>query len=299
MAQNIVAPPPQPIQHRRWGWLQTFLVGVLLFIITTIVLFLTGNPNLYPTVILIGNFLVPIVFVAFLYDHQHLSSLSTETIGRSFAVGGILGVLGASVLETILLPAPSSPDQGLTLGNALLVGLIEEGCKLIAIMFVARHMRQRTSIDGLLLGAAVGMGFAALESTGYAFTAFLTSHGHVGASIAETVLRCLCPLWSWSVERNSRGRPVSSKWSYTFPFQWGGHFHLYLRFGTTRTLGWPAADRLSVPCYPAGHSYSAGYGCAWHHWRNFACRNVQTRNASAHDTTTIGRQRRSQLVKEM
>lgn len=46
-------------------------IGLLLFIIATLVLFLTGNPNLYPTVILIGNFLVPVVFVAFLYDHQH------------------------------------------------------------------------------------------------------------------------------------------------------------------------------------------------------------------------------------
>jgi RsiW-degrading membrane proteinase PrsW (M82 family) len=46
-------------------------------------------------------------------------------------------------------------------------------------------------MDGLLIGAAVGMGFAALESTGYAFTTFLTSQGHVGASIFTTVLRGL------------------------------------------------------------------------------------------------------------
>ena len=35
------------------------------------------------------------------------------------------------------------------------------------------------------------MGFAALESTGYAFTAFLISNGHVSASLTETVLRGL------------------------------------------------------------------------------------------------------------
>ena len=35
------------------------------------------------------------------------------------------------------------------------------------------------------------MGFAALESTGYAFTAFLLSNGHVIASLTETVLRGL------------------------------------------------------------------------------------------------------------
>jgi len=184
----VVQSPP----HSGWGWLRVLLLGIGLFIITTIVMFVTGNPNLYPTVILVGNFLVPVVFVTFLYDHQHLSALSPATIAQSFAIGGVLGILGASVLEPLLLPFfVSNSDQGLTMSSALLVGLIEEGCKILAVAFLARRMRHNAEIDGLLLGAAVGMGFAALESTGYAFTAFLESRGLVGASIAATVLRGL------------------------------------------------------------------------------------------------------------
>src|SRR2546429_5501940 len=183
--------PPQSATRGGRSWLHVLWVGIVLFILATLVLFLTGNLNLYPTVILIGNFLVPVVFVAFLYDHQHLSSFTPETIGRCFILGGILGVLGASVLETLLIPAPSKAGQGLSLSSAMLVGLIEEGCKIAALMFLARHMPHKRQIDGLLMGAAVGMGFAALESTGYAFTAFLLSQGHVGVSIAETVIRGL------------------------------------------------------------------------------------------------------------
>ncbi len=190
MAQNIGL-PPQKEQRGGRGWLHVLWVGLVLFIIATLVMFLTGNLNLYPTVILIGNFLVPVVFVAFLYDHQHLSSLTLDTIGQSFILGGILGVLGASVLEALLIPAPVKPGQGLTLGSAMLVGLIEEGSKIAAVMFLARRMRHTAMMDGLLLGVAVGMGFAALESTGYAFTALLLSNGHVGASIVTTVLRGL------------------------------------------------------------------------------------------------------------
>ena len=151
----------------------------------------TGNPNLYPTVILIGNFLVPIVFVAFLYDHQHFSALSTDTVATSFCVGGILGVLGASILESLLLPSVTNPTQGLTLGAALVVGLIEEGCKIVVVAFLARRIPHTSQMDGLLLGGAVGMGFAALESTGYAFTALLLSQGHIEASLIETVIRGL------------------------------------------------------------------------------------------------------------
>ncbi|GHO87765.1 PrsW family intramembrane metalloprotease [Dictyobacter formicarum] len=151
-------------------------------------MFITGNVNLYPTVILIGNFLVPIVFVAFLYDHQHISQLTPEVVAKSFCLGGILGVLGAAIFESFLV-RPPSPDPGLTLSSGMTIGLIEEGCKILAVMFMARHIRHTSALDGLLLGGAVGMGFAAFESTGYAFTAFLLSNGHISASVLETIIR--------------------------------------------------------------------------------------------------------------
>lgn len=191
MSQNVWEQPPQHLPRGRRGCLSVLFLGMLLFVIATVVMFLTGNPNLYPTVILIGNFLVPIAFVAFLFDHQHLSALRPEMVGKSFALGGILGVLGASILESLLIPLPTNPNQGLPLTSAMAVGLIEEGCKILAVMFLARRMQHTSEIDGLLLGAAVGMGFAALESTGYAFTAFLSSNGRVSASIVSTVLRGL------------------------------------------------------------------------------------------------------------
>src|SRR5436309_7288002 len=134
MSQNVWMPPTQNEPRGGRGWLHVLLTGIVLFILATVVMFLTENPNLYPTVILIGNFLVPVVFVAFLYDHQHLSRLTPETIAKSFCLGGILCVLGASVLEALLIPALANPNHGLSLGSALLVGLIEEGSKIVAVM---------------------------------------------------------------------------------------------------------------------------------------------------------------------
>ncbi|HLI09621.1 MAG TPA: PrsW family intramembrane metalloprotease [Ktedonobacteraceae bacterium] len=191
---NFAPPGMQPAQNppqRRTTWLRVLLIGIVLFIVTTIVMFWTNNSNLYPTVILIGNFLVPVTFVAFLYNHRHLSTLRLESVAICFVVGGILGVLGASILESLLLPHSANPNQGIPLGSGLLVGFIEEGCKIAALMILARRMRHTSEMDGLLLGGAVGMGFAALESTGYAFTVFLLSHGVVGASVVETVIRGL------------------------------------------------------------------------------------------------------------
>src|SRR5579885_1634243 len=127
MHQNTWTPQPQPQPvYRGWRWLRTLVIGVFLFIVASVILLWSGDPNLFPTVILIGNFLVPVVFVAFLYDHQHFSRLTPEIVATSFIVGGVLGVLGASILESLLVPVPSNPTQGLSLGSAFLVGLIEE-----------------------------------------------------------------------------------------------------------------------------------------------------------------------------
>lgn len=188
MSQNTWNTSTEHPPRRGRGWLRVLLIGLALFVVTIIVMFWTGNINLYPTVILIGNFLVPVVFVAFLYDHQHFSALSADTVAVSFCVGGVLGVLGASILESLLLPVPANPTQGLTLGWAFIVGLIEEGCKIAVVAFLARKIPHNSQMDGLLLGGAVGMGFAALESTGYAFTLFL-NHGLISASIMTTVIR--------------------------------------------------------------------------------------------------------------
>lgn len=191
MVQNNGMLLTQNRPRTRHDWLQVLLLGLILFVITTLVLFMTGNPNLFPTVILVGNFLVPVVFVTFLYDHIQASSLSPSTLIQSFILGGLLGILGASVLEPLLLPRPINPEYSLSLSGGIVVGLVEEGCKMLAMLWLARRLRPTAQLDGLLLGAAVGMGFAALESTGYAFTAFLVSHGAVGASLAATILRGL------------------------------------------------------------------------------------------------------------
>jgi RsiW-degrading membrane proteinase PrsW (M82 family) len=72
----------------------------------------------------------------------------------------------------------------------VVVGLIEEGVKLAALMFVTRHMTKRTTMDGVILGATVGFGFAAFESAGYAFNALFTSEGLSLRQLVETeVLR--------------------------------------------------------------------------------------------------------------
>jgi hypothetical protein len=55
---------PHPRPRSTGAWWRVLLIGLLLYALGVGVLVLTGNPNLFPTVFLLGNFLVPVSYVA-------------------------------------------------------------------------------------------------------------------------------------------------------------------------------------------------------------------------------------------
>ncbi|MFH8517741.1 PrsW family intramembrane metalloprotease [Streptomyces gelaticus] len=174
--------PPAPPQPRAGLWKRCLWGGTALWLLTAVVTYATRNTNLLPTLILLGSFLVPAVFALWAYE-RHGRDLGANLILGCFLTGGILGVLGASVMESYLL----HPSVWIFLG----VGLIEEAVKLLALMFVLRrHPGVHGVRAGLVLGAAVGFGFAAFESAGYAFNAAVTMKGIDLRALLETeVLR--------------------------------------------------------------------------------------------------------------
>jgi len=176
---EVAAPAVRTTRQRRW-WLRIFLIGLVLWLATVAVIFLTGNVNLIPTLVLLGSFLVPVTFVAWAFERRETGEITATLVLSTFITGGVLGVLGASVLEAYLL----HPSPWLFFG----VGLIEEAAKLAALMVLTRHLRTKSMRDGMILGAAVGFGFAAFESAGYAFTALFTVDGLSVMQVVQTEL---------------------------------------------------------------------------------------------------------------
>jgi protease PrsW len=184
LASDAVArvPAAAPAGARRAqtvpGWALIFLTGLVLWSATVGVTFATRNANLIPAIILIGSFLIPVTFVAYAFGRaDHV--VTAQRIFAAFTCGGLLGVLGASVLESAFLRQPA----GLAWVG---VGLIEEAVKLAALWLIARRLPRYTMRDGIVLGAAVGFGFAALESAGYAFNALFTPNGLSLLNLVET-----------------------------------------------------------------------------------------------------------------
>ncbi len=184
MPQEQLTPLKPNGLRRTGGWWRVLLTGLVAFFLGLTVLLLTGNPILFPTVVMIGSFTVPVTYVAFFYERRHMSRLTMPTTTKSFLYGGVLGVFAAALLEPVFVGQ-------LNFFNAFLVGLIEEFAKILGVLVIARRRRHDLELDGLILGAAAGMGFASIESNGYAFTAFLGSGGNLSIAVGLTLLRGL------------------------------------------------------------------------------------------------------------
>ncbi len=156
-----------------WFFFRVFVVLLIAFGIMSVTLLSYGNSNVIPGVILLGSFLVPITLLFFFYEINTPRNINIFTVAVLFLIGGC-----ASLLITLWLWDVVGTSGGIF--HDLLNGIIEETAKgaiIVGYLLVTAASRQKNFIlNGLLIGAAVGVGFSAFESAGYAFTYFLGSN---------------------------------------------------------------------------------------------------------------------------
>ncbi len=171
----------------RTAWLQILLWGLLIWAAGVAAVLLTQDPILVPGVFLTGSFLVPFALLFWVFerigwgpDASRLpTALDPYRLLLAFATGGALGVTCSAVLENVLL-------KHLPHLYYLCVAVVEELVKLALVWLLARHLRVYRRRDGMLLGATVGLGFAAFESAGYAFNAVQLNHAHDWVAVLQT-----------------------------------------------------------------------------------------------------------------
>lgn len=179
---SVSIPRAHRARARHGWWWKGLLIGFGLWLASVATTMATLNTNLIPTLILLGSFLVPFCVVLFVAERID-GTISATHLMLGFFVAGVLGVLGASLLES-----------GLTSSVTLFVfvGVIEELVKILLVAAIGWGARPRNARTGALLGATVGAGFAAFESAGYAFNAAITRQGiDLGSLLQSEVLRSL------------------------------------------------------------------------------------------------------------
>ncbi len=150
---------------RPWVFLRTFVGAAIVYFFFVQAWNEFQNENLVPGLIMVGSFAVPVSALIFFFEMNARKNVSLYQIIRLVFVGGIVSI-------TISLTFFDLTDTvELDWLGASFAGLVEEPGKLLALAIVINVRRYHYTLNGLLFGAAVGTGFAAFESAGYALRA--------------------------------------------------------------------------------------------------------------------------------
>lgn len=104
-------------------------------------------------------FLVPVTLLLLVWEMNVPRNISLYDVVVMVGLGGIL-----SLIATVILGYYSETS------SAVWAGLIEEPAKLIVIYIILHKKNYKHAINGVLIGAAVGTGFAVMETLFYVFT---------------------------------------------------------------------------------------------------------------------------------
>ncbi|MDQ0200062.1 PrsW family intramembrane metalloprotease [Neobacillus ginsengisoli] len=151
-----------------WLFARVFLIALIAYVGLYLGVILFRNINFIPGLIVVGAFAVPFTTLIFFWEMNAPQNIAIYKIVYVVFIGGILSMLVALVFYDILRNNI----------NPITIGIVEELAKVITVIYFVRNLKYRYVLNGLLLGAAVGAGFAAFETAGYALRALLSGSFH-------------------------------------------------------------------------------------------------------------------------
>ena len=183
---NATTPPVNEVSAdwpHPWLYSRVFLVLLATFIGCVVLGFELENLNAFPGIMFVGAMVVPFSLLIFFFETNAPRNINMVDIVKIFFIGGIFSILLIYPLSSVL------PGGGVGLiVPSMITGIVEELAKIVLTAFFLSRVRGRGYIlNGLLIGSAVGAGFAVFESAGYAFNALLS--GDSASMLENIVLR--------------------------------------------------------------------------------------------------------------
>ena len=117
-----------------------------------------------PGLVMVGSFAVPIATVVLFFELNVRKNISIFQVVRWLLLGGVLSLIATGMNNMFI-------GSKLDFLGASVAGLTEEPAKLLILILVVNDRRYPYILNGMLFGAAIGAGFAAFETAGYAFFA--------------------------------------------------------------------------------------------------------------------------------
>ncbi|MCD8118343.1 MAG: PrsW family glutamic-type intramembrane protease [Lachnospiraceae bacterium] len=159
-------------------FLRIFLVGLLIFLIGYIMGYYVGSVFFYPITFTVGAFLVPVTVMFFFWEMNIPRNMTFGSVIIILLLGGMLSLIITTILNNL---NTAETDFFLYIG----VGIIEELAKVLAACLFLKGKDKKYILTGMLVGSAVGAGFASMETATYSI--FLTG----GWSFENLMLRAV------------------------------------------------------------------------------------------------------------
>ncbi|MGT2742069.1 PrsW family glutamic-type intramembrane protease [Streptococcus plurextorum] len=187
-AENLFAcgskattPKPEDIS-REWPkpWYFARVFGVLL--LSALMLYFMyvtfNNWNMLPGLMFVAAMAGAIPILFFYFECNSPRNIDIMTVLEIFLIGGLLSLLATLVLIQIF---PSGVGDFFP---SMMTGVLEEVGKLVATAyFVNKFTDKRYILNGLLIGGAVGAGFAVFETAGYIFNSSLVNYESINGTL--------------------------------------------------------------------------------------------------------------------
>ena len=155
---------------RPWVFLRVCALSLALYWGFTFAWNTFTNANLIPGLIMIGSVAIPLSLLIFFFEVNVPRNISLYQVIKLLLTGGLVSI----IISLFIFDWTSGLSNWIGAASA---GIVEETGKVLTLLLVVRKSRFRWTLNGLLLGATVGTGFAVFESAGYALRAALSDGG--------------------------------------------------------------------------------------------------------------------------
>lgn len=154
---------PQPNEmlaqwQRPWLFARLLLVGIVFVLLCGIMIFLQQDAG-YTTLWTMGSLIIPLTILTFYWEINIPRDIPIYTVIGVFFIGGTLSLVITLVLSDVI---NSQYGQ-----FAWFAPVYEEPAKFLAAAIFIKKINPKYGFGGILLGGAVGAGFAAFENIMY------------------------------------------------------------------------------------------------------------------------------------
>lgn len=174
-ARLLIAGTPQttPKQSEMLsGWQKPYLFARFLAVCAALVALCAimahwGYQQGNDLMLIVITLAIPVTLLILTWEMNIPRDISLAEVIKLVAVGGMLSLVITGIFNVFMTVLAVETDTWFFLDDAVWAFAVEEPAKLAVICLALRRKNRKYILDGVLIGMAVGTGFAIMESFGY------------------------------------------------------------------------------------------------------------------------------------